>query len=328
MMKKYILLLCLLCSSVVLTYSQQDSVRVRLSTSPVAVIGIDGDVSSTNLLAKHVLYGKHIVTVQYGNNITKEYEINVVKGGQTDFQFSIDGKLTISSNYPKAIVSIDGVPQESMPLEINLVGTHKIYVDGRDDYFDQSDRVTVPPFENVQREYILQKRPPKLYGFIIANYMPVEGSFGLMGGLGRKFGVYAKLNISTTNDEVNGSFPHLLYPGGYSDDKQYNGANVGLIWRANKFMALYIGSGYGEYLHGRINDNFFYTDKYHYHYYNSKNFCFSTSGLELDLGFMLKWKALLLQAGYTRIMKKSDNGCTFGAFNIGIGITIHKNKKG
>lgn len=313
------LLVVMLATGGVGAFAQTDSVKVRLQTSNGAEISLNGELSSTNILTKKVPVGKHKVVVNYGLNYSRTYEINVEKGGKADFEFLVEGSLALSSTPKNADVYIDGLPQGKTPINVNLLGRHNIQVVGNKDiYHPYTTTLEVLPEQIVEHNAILVKRPPKLYGFIIANYMISANAPGIMAGIGRRFGGYIKMNTG-----VNGE-PHDYTPStrnetitseGYEKKPKYFGVNAGLTLHALPCLFVYAGSGYGKYSHGV------------YSFSNGdQSDVYNVKGAEVDFGIMLKYKALLLQAGYTRILATGDNG-KFGEFNVGIGITIHKEKK-
>ena len=86
-----------------------------------------------------------------------------------------------------------------------------------------------------------------------------------------------------------------------------------------KFLSLYAGAGYAQYAGA---------DVIEIHSGYEDILCSeSIEGVQIDAGVIFKWKALLLQAGYTRLLGSSRYGHHYGDFNVGLGITMHKNKK-
>lgn len=313
------LIVAIMTLSGVSAYAQTDSVRVRLQTNNGAEISLDGDLSSTNIMTKLVAVGKHKVVVNYGSNYSKTYEINIEKGGKTNFEFLIEGKLVLKSTPSDAEVYIDGLPQGKTPLNTDLLGRHNIQVVGnRDIYHPYNTTLEVLPEQVVEHNAILSKRPPKLYGIVVANYLLSANALGFMAGIGRRFGGYIKGNIGingnpSCSESSMGIYNHSVTPNDYEEKPKYIGIDAGLLVHIIPCLYAYAGSGYGEYTHGVLN--------------SLSRDVFAVKGAELDLGVMFKYKALLLQAGYKRILATGDAGGKFGAFNIGVGITIHKEKK-
>ena len=164
-----------------------DSVRIKLQTTAGADIAIDGDWSSTNIMYTKVATGQHNVTVRYGSLFEKNYPIEVSTTGNTEFSFLIEGEANISS-MPQATIIIDGIPQGLTPQTLKIVGTHNIKIKGDEkEYFDISDQITINPFEKKDFSYTLKKRPPRLYGMVIANYTGCN-AFGATLALCRNWG--------------------------------------------------------------------------------------------------------------------------------------------
>lgn len=319
MKRTFAILVLLLIFSGVGSFAQTDSVKVRLQTSNGAEISLDGDMSSTNILTKKVPVGKHEVVVMYGSNYTRTYQIDLTIDGKTEFDFFVEGNLSLSSTPGNAEVQVDGLPMGRTPINLSLLGRHNIQIVGNKDlYHPYYTTLEILPEQNLEHNAILQKRPPKLYGFVLANYMLSANSLGVMAGLGRRFGGYIKMNFGINGAPEYKDFKteNTSIPSeGYSKKPKYVGVNGGLMVHVLPFLFAYAGSGYGEYTHGVYKDN-----------YDSKHDVYRVAGAELDLGVMFKYKALLLQAGYKRILAKGQGG-SMGDFNIGVGVTIHKEKK-
>ena len=237
----------------------------------------------------------------------------------------IDGQLSVSSQPAGRNLYIDGIPQGRTPATLNLVGDHNLRIEGdKMSYFDVNERVTVRPFEQVERDFVMKKRPPRTYGMVLFNYMPVSGSpaFGLTLAIVKRWGVYARMvgANDTHSDHGYGNYG-TTGPGLWSKDEDgYFGANGGLIFRINPSLYVYAGSGYGEYSRQMSADNSLgYT-------YSKHMYPYSSEGVMADGGIILKWKALLAQVGYNRILG-SGNPDKFGSVYVGVGITIHKQRK-
>ena len=173
-MKKALFILALSCFSCLLNAQEkQDSVTIRLETSAGAEIGIDGDISSTNILHKKVAMGKHVVTVKFGNSFVKEYELEVNPGDEHTYRYPINGKVDIQTTPAGASVFIDGLPQGKAPLAVEMLGDHNIRIEADPMvYYDLTERISVNPFENLTRNFTLAKRPPRLYGMAMATWSP------------------------------------------------------------------------------------------------------------------------------------------------------------
>lgn len=301
-------------------YAQEnmDSVRVTFTTSQGAEIGVDGDISSTNMLKKWVKYGQHTITVTYGSSYSKDSVINVIPGGTTNFEILVSGSISATSTPSGGELYVDGIRYGKLPQTINLIGRHNFRVEGNKDlYYPYNETIEIAPDQMLERDFPLVKRPMKLYGFVVANYMIQTNALGVMGGLGRRFGGYLKVNIGLNGPATGGdwlihTYNEIITNDRYKNKHKYWGVNGGLMVHAIPCLFVYVGSGYGSYSHGVLDG---YSNVY------------KVSGAEIDFGAMFKFKALLVQAGYTRILAKSKSGGSWGAFNIGVGITIHKEKK-
>ena len=313
----------------------QDSVRVRLETSIGAEIGLDGDISSNNMLAKRIPAGRHTVTVRYGTAYEKEYELDVSPAsGQDVYRYPIDGQLSVESVPAGATVYIDGIPQGSTPVALPLLGDHNIRVEkDPETYYEATDRVSVDPFAEVYRSYALRKRPPRLYGMVMATGSAY--GFGGFAALCRRFGAFVHVSSSFKNGlfqyDPPGGGLHYADTDGYTgtgyykeDGHAYGTVTCGFMARCHKYVYAYIGAGYGEYARKYVKDesiagNALYPDVV---------YPYGSQGAAIDVGVIAKWKALLVSCGYTTIAgKHSPSGSRSNEVYVGLGFTIHKNKK-
>lgn len=308
-----------------------DTVRISVETSSGANIGLDGDMSSTNLLTEKVALGKHKVTVQYGPSFTREYDIEVKAGGQRTFSFPIDGSLKLTSTPSGATVYVDGMQLAETPGELKLLGDHNLrVVKDPETYYEITERVRVNPFEQLTREYNLVKRPPRLYGMVMANWSPA-GVGGFL-GMCRRFGAYARFSTSIDGMGFGKLSPGEGQvftsgnpgPGYYHKDKHmYGQMTAGMMMRCLKFLYAYVGAGYGEYAQGYLLDG------------GSGNsdeeqtiYPYGAKGCAVDIGVIFKWKALLVSGGYSTIVGSSyPDGTRHNDFYVGIGFTIHKRNR-
>lgn len=311
----------------------QDSVKIRLETSPGAEIGIDNDMSSTNILIKKINVGKHIVRIRYGVDFVEEYELFVEPGTDNIYQYPIDGTLSLSSTPSDAHVYVDGIEMGQTPLALDLLGDHTIRIEkDRDTYFDVSETVRIMPFEKVSGNYILVKRPPKLYGLVLANYSPLNNGLGGFLGLCRRWGAF--VHFSTTIESAMGQLDDRFTDSGYEIGPEGTGLykksdpkstffTGGLMFRPHKSLYTYIGGGYGEYaqtyeLAGDANPSYAETEICPY----------GSKGFVADIGIIYKYKALLLSCGYNTIIGTSNPSNTLNHnIYVGIGISIHNNKR-
>ena len=321
---KRVLTTSLLLVCAIAMMAQTDSVRVRLETSQGAEIGIDGDISSTNILTKKVPVGQHVVTVTYGSSFRKDYDIQVTPTNH-EFTFSVDGKLTISSVPANARVYVDGMERGNTPLTLDLVGEHNLRVEGdRISYYDYTSHVALKPFEEMVTDVTLKKRPPRMYGMFLANYEPIADSHavGFTLAFVRRWGVY--LRFMTGLDGGDTDFSDIKSwdgsyregPGLYSNPKiGFSSVNAGLMFRLGKNIYAYAGSGYGTYAKELETDDG-----------TNSIVPYGSKGVMADAGVILKWKALIGQFGYNRIFGESIPN-KFGCIYVGVGFTIHKQRK-
>lgn len=313
----------------------QDSVRVRLETSIGAEIGIDGDISSNNMLTKRVPAGRHTVTVRYGTSYEKEYELEVTPATVQDvYRYPIDGQLSVESVPAGATVYIDGIPQGSTPAALPLLGDHNVRIEkDPETYYEATDRVSVDPFAEVYRSYALRKRPPRLYGMVMATGS--AHGFGAFAALCRRFGAFVRVSSSFKNGffsyEPPSSEPHYADKDGYTgtgcykeDGHAYGSVTCGFMARCHKYVYAYIGAGYGEYARKYVKDESIAGNAP----YPDEVFPYGSQGAAIDVGVIAKWKALLVSCGYTTIAgKHTPDGSRLNEVYVGVGFTIHKNKK-
>ena len=319
-----------------------DSVKIRLETSQGAEIAIDGDISSTNLMRTKVPIGRHTVTVTYGSSYKKDFEIEV-DATHTEFEFKLDGQITVKSKPSGGRVYIDGMERGKSPVTIDVLGTHNLRIvpSDRVSYFDYTDRITINPFQQQEQEFTFRKRPPRTYGMVLFNYMPISGSTGLGVTLAcvKRWGMYMRYTQSLSSildgykswtRNTTNSDRWISGPGYYKKDEcQYWGANAGFIVRTCKYLYVYAGSGFGRcsVKYKLQGDDAVSSAGRHPGSDDIRPYC--SAGVMLDGGLILKFKALLLQAGYNRIMwaTHDDYGDKFGSVYLGVGFTIHKQKK-
>lgn len=309
-----------------LAQERKDSVTIRIETCSAAEIGIDDDMSSTNLLTKKVAVGKHKVIVRFGTTFQKEYDLNVEATGNHHYEFMINGKLDISTTPSGATIYVDGIAQGKSPLSLDILGDHNIRIEkDPETYYDASDRVSIKPFEHTARSYTLNKIPPRLYGMVLAT-ASISGDIGAFLGICRRFGAYLRFDKSLSKtrnlapNKDNGSLNNG--PGLYHKaDHSYVAATGGMMTRLHKNLYAYLGLGYAEYAQGYVPDDSWSFAPETIYPYGSK-------GCALDLGVIYKWKALLLSCGYTTILGKSyPSGNRHNEIYFGVGFSIHKNRK-
>ena len=332
MRKFFVLLLSVVASAgFAQAETMADSAKVRLETSVGAEIAIDGDVSSTNIMSKKVAVGKHTVTVSYGSSYSKQYEIEVSRGGSNSFSFMLDGKVTITSQPQGSSVYVDGMFRGKTPLTLEMLGGHSVRVSNDEKvWFETTERLTVKPFEDITRDYVLRKRPPRLYGFVLGNYTGAGG--GLTLGICRRFGLYSRLCFDggqAGNYVEGGVVKEGTTAGGpiHLGAQKYMLFTGGVMARCTKFLYAYVGAGYGEYAKG-VDYSFYYDSTWDGSnvWSNLPDSPFGSKGAVVDCGLILKWKALLLQGGFATVLGGGTPD-PYRELYVGVGFTIHKNKK-
>ena len=331
-----LLTLMFACSLGLSAQTAADSVKIRLRTSPSAEIGLDGDVSSTNFLTTRTSVGKHKVTVTYGTDFVRTFDIEVTR--EETFEFNIEGKVTVNSLPDKRKVYLGSVEQGMTPLTLNVLGTHNLRVEGDAlTYFDATERISISPYQELELSYTLGKRPPRLYGVMMANGSHAGG--GLMLGIVRRWGWYARFAFNGYMDEAIA----YSYMRNWEDDYRglYRGSDeqalcmlaTGLMLRFSKNLYAYVGGGWGSY--GKVLENE-YSPSYYENYINGWGDSYASGDVRalyghhgpiVDGGLIFKWKALLLSAGYTRVLGNNYAPTPYHEINAGIGFTIHRNKK-
>lgn len=331
-MKRFIFLVfvCMVC--VCQAQTVQDSVKIRLETDAGAEIGIDDDLSSTNILVKKVNVGSHTVIVRFGSNFRKEYKLDVVASGDHVYTYKIHGTLQITTNPSAAVIYVDGIRKGVSPLSLDLLGDHNIRIEkDPQTFFDITDRISIQPFEQLSEGYTLIKRPPRLYGMVLITGSP--SSIGGFLGICRRFGAYARFNTSfkgmgfgklspmnTLSDNSSSSGPGYYHKG----DSYSSSISCGMMARCHKYLYAYLGVGYAENAQSYILDR-------KAPYPNEaldEIFPYGSKGCALDLGAIFKWKALLISCGYTATLGKSyPNGKFHNELFLGVGFTIHKHNK-
>lgn len=322
---------CMIC--VCQAQTIQDSVKIRLETDAGAEIGIDDDISSTNILVKKVNVGPHTVVVRFGTEYLKKYKLVVEDSGEHIYKYPIHGKLKIITNPTSAVVYVDGIRKGVSPLSLELLGDHNIRIEkDPQTFFDITDRISIRPFEQLSKSYTLTKRPPRLYGMVL-----ITGSLSNIGGfLGicRRFGAYTRFStsfkgmgfgkLSPMNTlSAEGSSSHG--PGYYHKGDSYSSiVSCGMMARFHKYVYAYLGVGYAENAQSYTLD---INEPYPYGA-SDKIFPYGSKGCALDLGVIFKWKALLISCGYAATLGKSyPDGNFHNELSLGVGFTIHKHKK-
>lgn len=228
---------------------------------------------------------------------------------------------------------MDGIPQGLTPQTLKIVGTHNIKIKGDEkEYFDISDQITINPFEKKDFSYTLKKRPPRLYGMVIANYTGCN-AFGATLALCRNWGAYLRIANAGGDFGIDSEgYPEPYYKDGYygtgiykKKDPAYATVTAGVMKRCHKYLFAYIGAGYGQYVQKYEQTKELDGTEFSY---NHERYVSGAKGVAGDIGIIVKYKALLLQVGYASILtgKFGDTKWHHDPY-IGLGISIHKNKK-
>lgn len=317
--KKFFFILILMAVSMV-TMAQISVVSVTVETSEGAIIGIDDEMSSTNIMTKEVTSGIHTVVVKYNNEIVKREDIDVPVGEVFNKKFPIAGIVNVTST-PIATVSVDGKDVGQTPANIELLGNHDIKVRYESKKYNPiSERITVSPFENIDRSYELMKsKRPWKYSWMILPQVtfPTDDAkdmcFGLMIARAKRVGWYVKgifnhvsnqyLAISEYEHELNDIWPtgkHKVY---------YKNACAGFMVNIFSKAYLYGGCGYGW-------QKICY-EGYDGKYYSSKKY--NSHNVLLDCGLLVNLGLVAINVGCSHIL---DNGVfpKATAVNAGIGV--------
>lgn len=325
-----LLIFCIAC--VIEAQVIQDSVRIRLETSLGAEIGIDGDISSTNILSKKVAVGKHVVTVRFGTTFTKNYDLYVEQTGEHTYKYNISGKLNLNTTPSESTVYIDGISRGKTPLVLDILGGHNIRIENDPlTYYEVAERISLNPFETLNKDYVLLKRPPRLYGMVMATWS-TSGIGGFM-GICRRFGWYARFAASTNGVGIGLlSQDFNIFSGDRSGSGYYKksgkhfylAGTTGLMARFHKAVYGYIGAGYAGYTMEYVLDE----DYMQPSYADNVIYPYGSRGAALDWGAIVKWKALIISCGYTTVLGKSyPKGNRHNEVYLGVGFTIHKHNK-
>lgn len=179
--KRYFTLLLLMTITVCASWAQTvtDSVKIKIETSAGAEIGIDGEVSSTNIMSIKVPVGKHKVNVNYGESFHKEYEINVEIGGQTTFTFPILGKLNITAEPAGSKIYLNGSYRGVAPITLELIGKNTITAKNDPKvWYDEEKTVEIGFMSESSLDFTLKKIPPREY--VKSNHFYIEGDYQLL----------------------------------------------------------------------------------------------------------------------------------------------------
>jgi len=186
-----------------------DSVKIKLETSAGAEIGIDGELSSTNIMSIKVPVGKHKVIVNYGSSFQKEYDIDVKVGRQKAFNFPITGKLNVNTEPSGASVYVDGINRGTTPMTLDLIGRHTVrIIKDSKKWYDEERVVDVEFMSEKNLDILMKKIPPREYVKHTHFYLEGEYQFMDFSGYGVALGGYlndlnAEFGFSIGGDKKN-----------------------------------------------------------------------------------------------------------------------------
>lgn len=309
---------------------EQDSVKIVLKTSPGAEIGVDGVMSSTNRISLLVACGEHEAVVTYGASYSKTFTFTASLE-ENEFYFPIEGDLNIVTYPDEATVYVDGIVKGKTPLVIKAVGPHSVkVVKDPNIWYNETTDVDVAPFAHEKLEYRLRKLPPRMSYFINGGITLNNGAATFMLGMCRRWGWQVRGTIKS--EIVSDDFTEL--PEGASlnvgkrkleDDDALTIITTGPMLRFSPWLYVYAGAGYGTYRYGY---DFFDLE------YGSQDgeihYGMGVSGIAVDAGVVLKWKALSISCGYTGIVPtalRSPVDARFGDVYLSLGFVLSgKNK--
>lgn len=294
--------------------AQISVVSVTVETSEGAIIGIDDEMSSTNIMTKELTSGIHTVVVKYNNEIVKREDIDVPVGEVFNKKFPIAGIVNVTST-PIATVSVDGRDVGKTPAKIEMLGNHNIKVRYESKkYKPISDRITVSPFENIDRSYELMKsKRPWKYSWMILPQVtfPTNDAkdmcFGLMIARAKRVGWYVKGVFNhVSNQYLDDNYElNVIWPTG-NHKVSYKNACGGFMVNIFSKAYLYVGCGYGW-------------QKICYEGYDGKYYCYGNDnnrGFLLDGGLLVNLGSVAINVGYSHLHDMTRAT----AVNAGIGV--------
>ena len=318
-MMKIKLLLSILLSFVSIVVNAQISVvNVTLETSKGATIGLDDEMSTTNVFTKDVVSGQHTLVIKYNNEVVKRENIDIPAGMEFKEKISIGGKVNINSD-PSGIVSVDGKEFGLTPTIVELLGTHDIKVRYQSKkYKPSTETLNVLPLENINRMYELKKssRPWKYSWMLLPQVtLPTDdmkdAKLGFMVARARIVGWYIKGTVGFASmDEV--SDDSYIWPTGEHKVRYLNICG-GFMLNVVKPLYLYGGGGFGV-RHIGYED---YGGTY-YHFGNCVNDekgNDTDGGFVADFGLLFNFGRFVFNGGCSHLAGKM-------AVNIGVGIKI------
>ena len=316
MMINKILLSILLSFFSIVVNAQISVVNVTLETTKGATIGLDDEMSATNVFEKEVVAGQHTLVIKYNDEVVKRENIDIPAGAEFKETISIGGKVNISSE-PSGIVSVDGKDFGPTPTTVDLLGSHDIKVRYQSKkYKPSTETLNVLPLENIDRMYELKKsnRPWKYSWILLPQVtLPTDDTkdmkFGVMIARAKIIGWYIKGTFGFASMDHAEDLSDI-WPTGEHRVMYFNACG-GLMLNLFKPLYIYGGGGIG-------------TRRIGYEDYSGKNYYFSNhyeneTGNNADTDFAADF-GLLFNFGHFAL----NGGCTLlkgkVAVNAGIGI--------
>lgn len=317
-MKKKFLFAILLFTFAFVVNAQISVVKVTLETNEGATIGLDEDMSSTNVFIKEVLSGQHTLVIKYNNEVVKRENIDIPAGTEFKETYSVGGKVNISSE-PSGIVSVDGKDCGPTPAIVELLGSHNINVRYQNKkYKPATEMINVLPLENIDRMYDLKKsKRPWKYSWMLLPQITFptddakDAKFGLMIARARIVGWYIKGTAGFASMKGAHSY-YDIWPTG-NHRVRYINICAGLMINIVKPLYVYGGCGWGTRLIG-------------YEDYNGTFYCFyendycengydEDGGVVTDFGVLFNFGRIVFNGGCSLLAGKM-------AVNAGIGIKL------
>ena len=239
-------------------------------------------------------------------------------------QENTKGRLTVDCDQAGAAVWVDGEQVGQTPMVLELKGQHNIRVEKDiNHYYRATEFVEFMPDMDEYRLYTLKKMRPKKYVFLMGEYSLSNKDLGLFLGVCRYWGAFFRVHSNFRTARSRDHFMELTSPLSVrSLEKPYSGGfSGGLMFRLHNQIYAYTGAGYCEYSPGSYADEMSTI--------TVDNPFFTTAGL-VDAGLIIKLKSALLSMGFaTPFVKDSDfpREARYGDFHVGVGITLHKNRK-
>lgn len=251
------------------------------------------------------------------------------------------GRLHVDCDQAGATVWVDGQKLGTVPLTLELAGQHNIRVENDvNNFYRSTELVNFTTGMDESRTYTLKAMPPKCYGFAMLQYGFSANETGIMLGICRSWGGYirAAKTAGSSSAEKLGSTPEYFseVPVRKLEDPTSWSAAAGVMHRITPYLYAFLGAGYAECSPGNYpdDDTSVGREMVGPNYYGTqvagRRPNDDANGWIADLGFIAKWRALLLSVGYSRCVVKGSNfrnGDQYGNVRIGLGVTLHKNIK-